>query len=234
MNKRKEANVKKSTRSSLPRPKQSRNIEATKQLFLAAIGEMILENGISSLRVNQVAKRAGRNKGLLYQYFHSLEGLLKEYLELNDDFLVYEQKIDQVMEGHRADQGRELASLILKNHFQNFMSNKLLRQISLLELTERSDLLVELSNSRERLGDKLFSLSEDYFRNTGVSIRVIEAILIAGINYIVLHSETNSVNFCGIDIKNDDHRNLIRKTLHQITEWAYEHAEAVKSGKKAI
>jgi len=215
------------------RPKQSRNVQATKQRFYNAIGEMILESGISSLRVNHIAARAGRNKGLLYQYFKNLKGLLKEYLELNDDFLAYEKKLAEMIEEHRHDNGRELGSLILKNHFQNFRTNKLLQQVSLLELTEKTDLLVELSNSRERLGDQLFAISEELFRNSGINIRMVEGLLIGAINYVVLHSETNGVEFCGVDIKKVEGRDILRKTLHQIITWAFNEAEAIKSGNRS-
>ncbi|MBE9599829.1 TetR/AcrR family transcriptional regulator [Pedobacter sp. MC2016-24] len=220
----------KKTSNPAPKPRQSRNIAATKQRFLDATGEIIQESGIKALRINQIAKRAGRNKRLIYEYFENLEGLIRVYFEQNDYWLSYAEKIEDLLDSHMHDNGRELSSLLLKNHFQNFMSNKLLQQVSIMELTGNSKLLYELSNSRELLGERFFSLSADLFRNTGIDIRVIEALLIGGINYMVLHSISNGSTFCGIDIRAEEGKNALRKTLHQITTWAYEEAEGKKIG----
>ena len=197
--------------------------ENTKLLFVQAAERIIHEEGYKSLGINKVAKLAGRSKRLLYDYFGGIEGVLLAILQKNDQWLAIDNPIN--VELHKENEGRELSGLILKSHFNQFYNNPLLQEISLLELTEKSDFLLGLANAREKSAEKIFNLSEDYFIDTNVDIRSVEAVLIAGINYLILHSKANGSTFCGININAPDQQTKFLKTLEQITKWAYENAK---------
>jgi AcrR family transcriptional regulator len=57
--------------------KQSRprNVEATKELLLAAAVDEFAEHGLAGARIDRIAERAGANKRLLYVYFGNKEQL---------------------------------------------------------------------------------------------------------------------------------------------------------------
>lgn len=202
-----------------------RNKTVTMQLFKDAALEIIRKEGFEQLRVNKLERKVGKSKRLLYDYFGGIEGLLKEILYDTDPWLSYNKHVAQILKLHRNNKGKDLAGILLKNHLVYFSSDKLAQQISLLELTKKGNrVLRDLSNSRERLGDKLFSISNEHFDNTKVDIRFVMALLIGGINYMTLHKETNGSSFCGTDIKNERDFKKLCETLDQISKWAYENA----------
>lgn len=206
--------------------KRTRNKELTKHRFLEAVGSIIKQEGMKGLTVKRIAVVAGLSKRLVYDYFGSLDDLVREFLHKSDHWLSYEERMEKIMANHAGNHGRELAALMLKNHLHSFYSDDLLQEVSLMELANKdNDLLIGLHKLRERVGDKVFAIFEEYFKGTDVNIRIIEALLIGGINYMVLHSSSVGTTFCGIDISNERDRRGLMTTLEQITQWAYDNAK---------
>jgi AcrR family transcriptional regulator len=58
-----------------------RNPARTKEAILAAATEEFSQNGLDGARVNQIAKRAGINKRMLYHYFGNKDDLFLAVLE---------------------------------------------------------------------------------------------------------------------------------------------------------
>jgi len=55
--------------------------ESTRQSLLAAARAAFAEGGLEGARVDEIAKRAGANKQLVYHYFGSKDGLYTAVLE---------------------------------------------------------------------------------------------------------------------------------------------------------
>lgn len=64
-----------------PKSVQGRDAHATQQKILAAAEAEFAEKGFDGGRVDEIAKRAGVNKAMLYYYFQSKEQLLKALTE---------------------------------------------------------------------------------------------------------------------------------------------------------
>lgn len=201
----------------------TRNKEKTKQLFIQAASQIVIKEGVKGLGINKVSKLAGRSKRLLYDYFGGLDGLIIELVKENDHWLVSENhsKVDDCKNPHE----NELSGSMLRTHFHQLHSNRLLQDISLLELIEKSDVLTELAKSREQQVEKLFAQSKDHLSYSDVHIGTLKAVLIAGINYLTLHAKMNSGTFCGIDVNDPEDQGRLLKTLEQITKWPYDNGE---------
>lgn len=206
--------------------KRIRSKELTKQRFLQAVGSLIKQDGMKGLTTRKIAAVAGHSTHLIYDYFGSLDNLISEFLHKSDHWLSYGERMDKIRTDHTGNHGRELAALMLKNHLYSFYSDGLSQEVSLMELANKNnELLIGLHRLRERVGDKVFAIFEGYFQGTEVNIRMIEALLIGGINYLVLHSGSIGTTFCGIDINKEQDRRELGATLEQITRWAYDHAK---------
>lgn len=204
--------------------KQTRNKQATIKLFREAAERLLSEGGLKALKINSLQKEAGRSKSLIYDYFGGIGGVLRDVLESNDVWLPYHGKIKSILLKDYKDSGKSLAIMLLQEYFARFSKDKLAQEISLLELSKKGNrTLRELSESREHLGDKLFNISHTHFSKNVVNIRMVSALLIGGINYLVLYANSNGSTFCGIDVSTDKDRDLMNKTLEQIVAWAYEH-----------
>lgn len=205
--------------------KQRRNKQETINLFRQAAERLLSQGGIKALKVNTLQKASGKSKSLIYDYFGGIAGVLRDVLENNDIWLPSHETIKDIVSKEYRDHGKALGILLLKDHFSKFSKDELAKEISLLELSKNGNkTIMELLESREYLGDQLFSVSESYFSEGVVSIRMVIALLVGGINYLILHADSSENTFCGIDIKSADHIELMNKTLEQIVTWAYEHA----------
>lgn len=222
---RKNGVYKKHLKDRAKKTKQRRNKQATIKLFRKAAERLLSEGGLKALRINSLQREAGKSKSLIYDYFGGIAGVLRDVLEVNDVWLSYHEKMKNILEEDYEDCGKSLAIMLLQEYFTKLSKDKLAQEISLLGISNRVDRTVrELSESREQLGDKLFNIFDPHFSGDTVSFRMVSALLIGGINYLVLHANSNGSTFCGIDINTDKDRNLMNKTIEQIVIWAYEHA----------
>lgn len=197
----------------------------TMQLIKDAARETILKEGVKALKVNRLERDSGRSKRMFYDYFESLDNLLRIVLEENDPWLDYKEKFSLIKEEHALDYGRRLVPMILQSHLTSFSEDRIAREVSRLELTESDDLIKELANSREHVGEKLFSFIDPYFKKSDIDIRLVIAVLIGGINYLTLHAESTGSTFCGANLNDSTGRNDLKRTVSQIIGWAYDQAK---------
>lgn len=77
----------------MPKPRYQRRKEDRPQEITAAAFEAFAENGYAATRVEEVAKRAGVSKGLMYLYFKTKEELFKAVVKS-----VVIRRVDQLIE----------------------------------------------------------------------------------------------------------------------------------------
>ncbi|OAS18240.1 TetR/AcrR family transcriptional regulator [Paenibacillus oryzisoli] len=63
-----------------PKPKRTYDAARTKEIILDAAEEIFAEQGFSAARIDAIAKAAGYNKSLIYQYFQDKLGLYTEVI----------------------------------------------------------------------------------------------------------------------------------------------------------
>lgn len=75
-----------------PKPKRTYDAARTKEIILDAAEEIFAELGFSAARIDAIAKAAGYNKSLIYQYFQDKIGLYTEVIiradQLGDKMLL--------------------------------------------------------------------------------------------------------------------------------------------------
>jgi AcrR family transcriptional regulator len=199
-----------------------RDKERTKIKLLNAVGSILKKDGFTGLTVSNVGKKAGVHRKLIYEYFGTMENLVKDYLTSKDYWKISLDQIDQIIKDSKQDFGKQTAYALLENQFDALMTNEEMRKIIHWGLSEDLNPLRELNKERERLGEELFvRITDDHFKNKDKNIRAIEGLLIGGIYYLTLQAKMSGETMCGIDINKDEGREEIKKTLKQIIEWAY-------------
>ncbi|MGM9479129.1 TetR/AcrR family transcriptional regulator [Pedobacter sp. GSP4] len=199
-----------------------RDKERTKKKLLAAVGKILKKDGFTGLNVSQVALRAKVDRKLVYDYFGSMEGLVKEYLNSRDYWAVNVDHSTELIEQSKGDFGKEMAYHLLEDQLNSLIANEEMRKIISWGVSESSKVLEELNEKREFLGEQFFKeITDAYFKNKDKDIRPVAALLIGGIYYITLLAHTNNGLICGIDIRKEEAQAEIKKTLKQIIDWAY-------------
>ncbi len=186
--------------------KPIRNKELTKKKLIDSFGELIEKEGFSFINHMRVARAAGCDKKLIYEYFGNISGLAKEYLK--------ERNFCEKLFSGSNRTGKDTSYQRLKNQFDRLMKDGEMRGVIAWELAEELPLLKEQAQTRENLIEKAFE-------NKDENNRAIEAVLMSSIYYLTIHSHTNETSFLGIDLKQEEGQQQIKRAIKQIVEWAY-------------
>lgn len=195
-----------------------KNKELTKRRLIRAVGEIMKNEGYTGLGVNKIARQAGVNKKLIYRYFGSLNRLIEEYVVEKDYWLLASEELSSKVATQNCDLQESIIN-ILENQLDYFYREKEMQQLILWEISDKSELMKSIARSREHFGEKFLSLTDQYFEGSGINFRALSAILSAGIYYLVMHAPVTP--YCGIDIRESNERNELKRTLRQLIENAF-------------
>ncbi|MBS1521366.1 MAG: TetR/AcrR family transcriptional regulator [Bacteroidetes bacterium] len=198
--------------------------ENTKRKLVQAVGKIIKEEGFANLKISRIAKTAEVDRKLIYRYFGSLNYLVEAYILENDYWMVFRDKMKQMLVNKELAGSEELIIEILQNQFKFFSSQKEMQRLILWELSVKSPLMRSIHNTRESMGQEFLELTDPHFEGGKVNFRAIAALLVGGIYYTILHTVNNGGSFTGIDLNSDAGKENIIKAIGQIVGWAYKEA----------
>ncbi len=199
-----------------------RNKERTKENLINALGEILKKDGFSGLSISRVAEEAKVDRRLIYDYFGSLEGLVKEYLNTNDYWKINQEEVGDIVETSKVDAGKTLAYNVLENQFDSLINNEEMRRIITWGLSEKLPILKELDLKREDIGNQVLSeVFDGHFESSDKNFRAIYALLMGGVYYLTLHAKMQENPFCGIDLQQPSGQEEIKKALKQLIDLAY-------------
>ncbi len=199
-----------------------RNKERTKANLVTALGKILKEDGFSGLSISRVADVAKVDRRLIYDYFGSLEGLVKEYLNSNDYWKISPEEIGDIVQTSKEDSGKTLAYSVLENQFDSLIRNEEMRRIITWGLSEKLPILKELDLKREDIGNRILSeVFDGHFEDSDKNFRAMYAILMGGVYYLTLHAKMQENPFCGIDLQQPSGQEEIKKALKQFIDLAY-------------
>lgn len=200
--------------------KRVKNKEQAKLELIQAVGEIIRTKGYTGLKVNQIAKKAGLDKVLIYRYFLNVNSLIEAYVIQKDFWMLSSEALRNKAVVKKGMNLEKTIATILEDQFHFFQGEEEMQQLILWELSGESPLMNSISNVREDIGEKFFRTTDEYFRDTEVNFRALIAILTAGIYYIILHSRVST--YCGLDINIEKDREEILRTLKQVLKRAFD------------
>lgn len=198
----------------------------TERKLIASVGAILKEEGYRGLGLNRIAKTAGVNKNLIYRYFGDVDTLVETYIRGKDFWLADNKEFPEVFTPTASkEQIIVSTSDLLHNQLNYFYNSEEMQHIILSEISEDSQILKRLSALREAMAEPFFSLTEKYFENSDLNFRALSAIMTSGIYYLVLQSKKNEAINCGINIRTEQGREMISKTIRQMIEWSFNYKE---------
>ena len=197
----------------------SRNKEKSKQKFLDAVGKILNTKGFSGLKVNDIAKVAGLDKKLMYNYFGGRDQLIDAYIRSKDFWSnAAEGNSNTVID----DGGKALTKKMLLSQFDYVYKNKELQKILLWGLIENRKALKNVAEERELNGAVLFeNITDPFFAEKANLFRAVSALLVGGIYYLDIYASTNDFTFCGLDLKSVKRRAENEEALAFIIDSTY-------------
>lgn len=206
--------------------------EKTKKKIIQTVGKVLMKDGYHNLKINRIASASGHSKGLIYEYFGNLDGLLKAYLRQVDFWKIEEKRIEPDVETDDKVITKDFMLDLLKSDFQYFFDSPEMQKIVLWGISEKNSNIRKLTEEREALGETIFRKTDVLFNNTKVDYRATIAVFISAIYYIVLHAKVNGSTMCGIDMSTNDGRNRILNALELLLNQTYENLPDTKKRKK--
>src|ERR1700722_3261954 len=117
-----------------------RDSEAMRERILAAVGRMIVRDGLAAVGINSLAREAGCDKVLIYRYFGNLEGFFSAFAVKGDFWWTIEDLTRGI------DPSKKSVAQALKTLFRRHATTLRTRPVTLAilaaELTERTPLVI--------------------------------------------------------------------------------------------
>jgi len=207
-----------------------RNPDEKKAKLIGAVGDILKEDGCHSLGLNKIILRAGVSKPMVYEYFGSLNGLLKAYIVQKDSWLAYFESL-QLPEYPTTEELKGCFIKMLQDQFWFFQGDKEMQKLVLWQISEFNPLMRATCEAREREGVRLLELADGHFRRSGISLKAVMGMLVGGIYYNVLHDTAGLGTMAGVDIRNQKDFDTMLKTIAQVIDWAFQMAEVANAEK---
>jgi hypothetical protein len=135
------------------------NKEGAKRRIIRAVGEILKTEGYSGLRVTKIARKAGVDRKLIGKYFTSLNRLIGAFILENDYWMIFKDKVKDILNGCDYADSESLITDSLQNQFKFYFTGKVMQTLILLEISGAGPLLHSIHNAKERLGQKLLELT---------------------------------------------------------------------------
>lgn len=190
--------------------------ERSKQKLINAVGKVLEIKGYSGLTATNISKAAGLSRRLITTYFDSVDNLIETYVRNKDYWTEASGNINKIIEQNQGNNTKEVIDYLLQNQLDYFYNSKEMQKLILWEISEKTKIMYEVCDDRERLGSKVFELADEEFKADAIDIRAVSALLVAGIYYMVLHAKSTNTLFCGIDINETEGMNRIKKAISLI------------------
>lgn len=174
----------------------SRNRQATEQVLLDAVRELVEESGFENVGVNAVATRAGVSKILIYRYFGSLDGLIAAYIRQYDFWINFDEELPD-----RQHVG-EFVKKMFRGQVALLQENYTLNRLYRWELTTDNAVIRELREKREAKGCWLVDAVSRLTGHPRKEIAVVATLINTSICYLALLAE-NCAEYNGIRIQED-------------------------------
>jgi AcrR family transcriptional regulator len=205
-----------------------RNPDDKKEKLIAAVGENLRENGYHGLSLNKITARAGVSKPMVYEYYANFNGLLKAYIAGKDSWVAYFESLE-LPEKPTTEEMKNCFIKMLQDQFRYFHQDREMQKLVHWQVSEYNPLMRATCENREREGMRLLDLVDAHFRNSGVSLKAVLALLVGGIYFNVLHDSAGAGTMAGMDIKNEKDFAVMLNTLSQVVSWAFTAAEQSKA-----
>tara|TARA_R110002096_G_scaffold410880_2_gene610736 strand:- start:35 stop:652 length:618 start_codon:yes stop_codon:yes gene_type:complete len=188
--------------------------ERSKQKLINAVGKVLEIKGYKGLTVTNIAKEAGLSRRLITIYFDSVDHLVETYVRNKDYWTSAIGRVEEMMNEKGSIDTKKMIDNILQNQLDYFYNNSEMQKLILWEISEKTKVMYDVCEERERLGSKVFELADKEFEDK--DIRAVSALLVAGIYYMVLHAKSTDTLFCEIDINQPEGMKRIKNAISLI------------------
>lgn len=197
------------------------NKERTKKRLLNSVGTVLKEKGYTGLTATNIAKKAGVDRKLILLYFESTDKLIDTYIRSKDYWLNDNLKNTEDLTTHIQNDSKAILKDILLKQLDNFRNNDEMQKAITWQISEKSDIMSQITREREKLSSLFFKIIDEEFDENEVDTRATISLIVSGIYYLVLHSKHTESTVCDVELDEKGFER-IEKAIIKIIDWMYE------------
>ena len=198
-----------------------RDREETRAKILEAVGKILAEEGFQGIGINNVSRRAGVDKVLIYRYFGDLPGLLREFASSADYWPSMKVLIENAEKASFPPHAADLAIALLKGYIREISGSASAQELLLGELVSRNELSEASAKKRERQGaDLIEALKRAAPGAESIDIAAMGALLSAGLTFLMLRARTSDA-YLGIDISSEGGWLRIEQAMEELVRGVF-------------
>jgi len=198
-----------------------RDREETRAKILEAVGKILAEEGFQGIGINNVSRKAGVDKVLIYRYFGDLPGLLREFASSADYWPSMKVLIENAEKASFPPHAADLAVALLKGYIRELSGSTSAQELLLGELVSRNELSEASAKKRERQGaDLIEALKRAAPGAESIDIAAMGALLSAGLTFLMLRARTSDA-YLGIDISSEGGWLRIEQAMEELVRGVF-------------
>lgn len=197
-------------------PRQTRDRAATENKLIAAVGQVIADDGFEALGSRTVARRAGVDHMLINRYFGSLEGLFQAYADSSEFWPTVEELTD---DGAIADLPLpERSARTLINLARAIQSRPLMTELMAAETRQSNELTRRLMERRQAATAEMARL---YFPDLGATRDGVDGqdlllVLSAAIHYLAIRTRRPHMGFGGMGLQTPEQLERLTAVINSV------------------
>jgi AcrR family transcriptional regulator len=176
---------------------------------LNAVASLIEEVGFANVTLTGVAQRAQIEATVFYRRYANLEELFDQYTHKYDYWM---GNLAEMMPSELTDE--ESFKWLLRNLTTALYKNKGMQQLLIWELSNDNSVTRRTTGLRELVNEPLIRLLENRFKDSGLDMNSIVALMISGIYYLILHRHRS--RFCDVDFSTKAGRLRLENAVDQL------------------
>lgn len=190
--------------------------------IMEVLENLVIEKGFSNILLTDLINSSGIEASVFYRRYGTVSNALNILSKRYDFWINDAIDIKQL----NILGPKEFYKTVLKSLYRELKANPTMQKLLIWELNEDNEETRRTSNMREAMNMGLISYYELLFKNTSVDIKLVTAILISSIYYLVLHKDRSP--FCTIDINTDAADNTMCNGIDYIVELIFAELDNAK------
>jgi AcrR family transcriptional regulator len=167
---------------------KGRKRQATEAAIVAAFDQLVRREGLRAVGVNALVKQAGVGKGLIYQYFGGLAGVVKAWGEQNKLWPSTAELMGLSDEAFSGLSPRQQIKTVVRNHLNGLRANPVSAEVLADELMAPTEVTEALREARTRLGREHQAIHAANHAMRAYDHRSLVMILLAAANYFAMRA----------------------------------------------
>lgn len=177
---------------------------------LDAVAYLVAKDGFSNINLASISRESGVNVNAILRNFGSLDRLLDRYAQIFEYW--YDDIIKKSKSGSQDES--QFYCNILKTITESMYKDKDVRHLLLWEMMEDNETTKRVAYNREHIYYKTINEYGAMFKESGLDIEVITALIVGGISYLAFRRRRT--RFLGVDYSTNIGKERLLKTITNV------------------